>query len=45
MCMKNNNIRFIYNSNAYTVRYGNCNDLNTNLSSIVVRLSNVIMKW
>ena len=37
-----------YNStayNAYTVRYGNCNDLNTNLSSIVVRLSNVIMKW
>lgn len=36
-----------YNStdyNAYTVRYGNCNDLNTNLSSIVVRLSNVIMK-
>lgn len=31
--------------NAYTVRYGNCNDLNTNLSSIVVRLSNVIMKW
>ena len=30
--------------NAYTVRYGNCNDLNTNLSSIVVRLSNVIMK-
>ena len=40
--------KITYNStayNAYTVRYGNCNDLNTNLSSIVVRLSNVIMKW
>lgn len=33
------------NYNAYTVRCGNCDDLNTNLSSIVVRLSNVIMKW
>lgn len=30
--------------NAYTLRYGNCNNLNINLSSIVVRLSNVIMK-
>lgn len=30
--------------NAYSVRYGNCNDLDTNLSSLVVRLSNVTMK-
>lgn len=32
------------NYNAYTVRYGTCNDLDISPSSMVARLSNVTMK-